>query len=354
MSIYKRNGVYWFHFWLDGAHVQVSTKQGNAQLARQLEANHRTKLIKGEAGLTRKPPAPTLKEFSKWFEDYLCVHLADRQETARFYRSKLARLLEYAPLANTRLSDIDETLVEAYTQHRHKKRRSRASINRELATLRRILHLAKAQKLINSVPSIKLLKGERKRTFVLSHEQEAAYLDACPQPLRDVAVLVLNTGLRVGELIALQPRDIYLDEHPYLHVGRGKSENAVRDIPLTPAALTVLVRRMDGDWIFPGKPGKPFLATSLNGQHSRVRKDLNLPRDFVIHSLRHTHITRLAGHTDAFTLMKLAGHSSVSVSQRYVHPGREAMRAAIEQLRRNDEAATVSATLPEAVSEKVM
>jgi hypothetical protein len=42
----------------------------------------------------------------------------------------------------------------------------------------------------------------------------------------------------------------------------------------------------------------------------------------VLHSLRHTALTRL-GETgaDAFTIVKLAGCSSVTVSQRYMHPG---------------------------------
>src|ERR1035438_8973507 len=57
------------------------------------------------------------------------------------------------------------------------------------------------------------------------------------------------------------------------------------------------------------------------------------PQDFVIHSLRHTMLTRLGeAGADAFTIMRIAGHSSVTVSQRYVHPTPEGMERAFERL----------------------
>jgi hypothetical protein len=55
--------------------------------------------------------------------------------------------------------------------------------------------------------------------------------------------------------------------------------------------------------------------------------------DFVIHSLRHTMLTRLGeAGADAFTIMRIAGHSSVTISQRYVHPTPESLERAFERL----------------------
>ena len=46
-----------------------------------------------------------------------------------------------------------------------------------------------------------------------------------------------------------------------------------------------------------------------------------LPREFVLHSLRHTFGTRLGENgTDVFAIMRLMGHASITISQRYVHP----------------------------------
>ena len=69
--------------------------------------------------------------------------------------------------------------------------------------------------------------------------------------------------------------------------------------------------------VFPGKTGKPILVTSLDHQHAKVRELLKLPEDFVVHSLRHTMLTRLGLlGVDAFTIMRIAGHSSITISQR--------------------------------------
>ena len=53
----------------------------------------------------------------------------------------------------------------------------------------------------------------------------------------------------------------------------------------------------------------------------------------MIHSLRHTMLTRIGeAGVDAFTIMKIAGHSSITVSQRDVHPSTESLAPAFERL----------------------
>jgi site-specific recombinase XerD len=60
---------------------------------------------------------------------------------------------------------------------------------------------------------------------------------------------------------------------------------------------------------------------------------LPVPQEFVLHSYRHTMLARIGeAGADAFTIMKLAGHSSVTVSQRYVHPTPEAVERVFDRL----------------------
>ncbi len=80
---------------------------------------------------------------------------------------------------------------------------AKESVNRELATLRRMLRLAHEWREIERVPRIRLLSGERIRDLVLSRKQEEIYLAACPEPLNDIAVLILETALRIGEALRL-------------------------------------------------------------------------------------------------------------------------------------------------------
>lgn len=95
----KRSRIWWYCFRFRGELIRRSTKQKNKRVAEQMEAAHKTALAKGQVGIVERPPAPTLAEWSREL-------------------SRRGRFL--AP----------------------------ASINRELATLRRLLRLAWRWKII--------------------------------------------------------------------------------------------------------------------------------------------------------------------------------------------------------------
>ena len=175
------------------------------------------------------------------------------------------------------------------------------------------------------------------------------------------------------KLLGLQLRDIHLEpvngaRFGYLQVRDGKSRNARRNLSLTARVCAMLRERVaqaSSPWLFTRDKGNPFLVTSLDHLHEGVRTALRFPKDFVIHSLRHTMLTRLGeSGADAFSIMRIAGHSSVTVSQRYVHPTPESLERCSERLEALNQRsslsllrvekrqlpATVSATLPEAVS----
>src|SRR5437016_3703514 len=339
MGIYKRGGVYWYQFVFNNQRVQCSTKQGNPRVARQIEAAHKTRLAKGEVGIAEPKRVPTLREFGPRFKAEIKLYCAGKPRTIAFWDQKLTRLLEFTPLASARLDKINKALIASYVQSRHGDV-AVATINRELATLRRILYLAHDWNEIPAVPRIKMLKGERSRDFVFTHAQEKAYLAAASQPLRDAAVLLIETGLRLGEALALKWTDIELDAANgkrlgYLFVREGKSNNARRHVSLTPRAQEMLVNRSlesKSEYVFGNQRGEPYLVTSLDHLHKKLRDDLQLPKDCVIHSLRHTFLTRFGeAGADAFTIKKVAGHSSVTISERYIHPTPEGQERAFER-----------------------
>ena len=86
-------------------------------------------------------------------------------------------------------------------------------------------------------------------------------------------------------------------------------------------------------WVFPGdSPEAAILGTSIDHQHDGVRDTLKLSNEFVVHSLRHTMLTRLGeAGADAFTIMRIAGHSSITMTMRYVHPQRDAIALAFAE-----------------------
>jgi integrase len=180
--------------------------------------------------------------------------------------------------------------------------------------------------------------------FVLIHGLEPKYLEAAPQPLKDIAILILETAVRPGEAVNLQWQDVHLRpavraKFGYIAIRGGKSKYAKRNLSRTVRASEMLRKRkaaVKSAWVFPGdSPDAAILGTSIDHQHDDVRDTLKLSKEFVGHSLRHTMLTRLGeAAADAFTIMKIAGHSSVTVSQRYVHATPEGMERAFQRMQK--------------------
>jgi integrase len=327
-----------------------------------IEAARRTALAKGEVGIEERRPVPTLSEFASRFMEAIETQCAEKPKTVTFYREKLNKLLAHEAMSSLKLDKIDEGVIDEFknSRIRSKSRRKRtlspASVNRELATLRRLLRLAHEWKVIDRVPRVRLLRGEKTREYVLPRAIEATYLAALPHLLQDVALLLVDTGLRLGEAVSLEWPQVHLEPvggatFGFLTVLSGKAKSRKsRNVPLSPRVAEMLRRweRPGDGFVFYRRDGNPVDTSLLGQQHARVRELLGLPVGFVLHSLRHTFGTRLGeSGCDAFGIMKLMGHSSVTVSQRYVHPSPEALEIAFGRMigSTNANSATLSTTV---------
>ncbi len=353
--MYKRNNIWVADFIFSGERYQRSTRTGDRRLADKIEAQMKALVVKGEFGLVEKSPAPMLGAFAPKFKEFISVRNASKPNTIRFYEEKLRRLLDFEPLMRSRLDAIDERLIETYVQKRIGEVKP-ASINLELATLRLLLGLANEWKLIDRIPRVRKLSGIRGREFVLSHKLEAAYLAACPQPLKDLAVLMLDTGLRIGEALSLKWSDVRLQQretadYDLVTVRDGKTANAQRTIRLTRRASEMLeTRPASTPFVFTSRSGNQYKGTSIDHLHAKARSTIGLSKEFVVHSLRHTFLTRLGeSGADVFAIMKIAGHSSVTVSQKYIHPSSEHLERALRQFQQVTENARRDMSNPETI-----
>lgn len=207
---------------------------------------------------TKTEAVPTLREFSKRFLEY-DKHL--KPSTARFYRDCLSSALRYQSFAELPLSQWTAEVATRYVKKRQAEP-SAPSINRlnaELRTVRRLLHVAAEWNVIPFAPVIHTVKGGNKRTGVVDYEEEARYLNAANPNLRDAAILALDTGLRPNsELFLLQWENVHLEQKAakgWIHVEKGKTDSATRNVPLTPRAYAVLLRRQQlstSKYVFPG------------------------------------------------------------------------------------------------------
>ncbi len=343
MSIYKRGEVYWYKFMWQGKLVRESTKQGNDKVARQMEAAHRTSLAKGEVGIREKRPVPTLVDFCQSrFEPWARSNFEHNcQNNWLWYRAGLRAILGYRPLANQHLDKIGGEEIAEFVVKRQVQGLQVSSINSSLRVLRRIMRLAVQWGTLDAAPKIEMLSGERHREHVVTRDEEARYLAGAPQLLSGVATVLADTGLRPDECHRLRWEDITWanGRNGTLLVTHGKTPAARRVLPLTPRVRLVLQARWEANgrpiegWVWPAPTRSGHIDhSSLKKQHVRALK-LSKVRPFVLYAFRHTFLTRLGeSGCDAWTLARIAGHSSISISSRYVHPSEDAVLAAVSRL----------------------
>jgi integrase len=242
-----------------------------------------------------------------------------------------------------------------------------STANNSLRVLRRILNLATEWGIISAGPRIKVLPGERHRERVISSDEERRYLAAATEPLASIVAILADTGMRPEECFRLQWENItWLNgRNGALLITRGKTAAARRVIPMTPRVRGILHSRWNAignpedGWVWPAPTRSGHMEpSSIRKQHATVFRKLSKEavernekpmRPFVLYSLRHTFLTRLGqSGCDVRTLPRIAGHASISISSRYVHPSEDKVLEAISRLggHNNGQTENLPAQLP--------
>jgi integrase len=366
MGVYKRGRVWWYRFTWRGESVRETSKQTNKRVAEQMEAAHKTSLAKGEVGIREQRPIPTLKEFiAQDFLPFVRATKASKPNTLRFYETCVTNLTAYTKLSGMRLDEITTEHITGFVARRQSAKIQVSTLNADLATLRRIFHLAvEWGKTPVALPRVRMLPGANHRERVLNTDEEKEYLDAAAalgqeiesryhralqgiralqrgetptKPdgylLRDAATILIDCGMRPEECFRLKWRDNVRDGAIEIHTGKGRASR--RRIPCSQRVLSILnMRRAESksEWLFPAETKSGHVeASSLKKQHAAALKKSGVPA-FVLYTFRHTCITRWAKHMDPFTLHVIAGHADMNTTKRYVHPSDADVLEAMERV----------------------
>ncbi len=337
MSVYKRGGVYWYDFWFRGQRIRESTGLTNKTAAQQAEAIRKAGVAEGRVGIARREPCPKFEDFVN--NDYL--PWSERQHAAHprthiRYKTSSHPLIKF--FGKLPLDAITSSHVEKFKQVRSEEVSS-AATNRDVAALRFMLNYAMRKGMIvkNPVHGVRLLPEGPGAMRIISQEEQRKYLAKANKLLRDVATIILETGMRPGEVFTIRKENVHLT-HGYVFVPTGKTRFARRSIPLTDAAKAVLKRRVraaKGPYILPHRhdPNKPL--TTLKKSHAEALNDAKIKPQFRIYDLRHTFGSRSAmAGVDLPTLKELMGHSEISTTLRYIHPTPEHKQEALKKLQK--------------------
>src|SRR5262249_31502015 len=186
----------------------------------------------------------------------------------------------------------------------------------------------------NPVSEIEFLSENNEQTRVLSFEEQRKYLASASDTLKDVASIMLETGMRPEEVYRIRKENVEV-EQGYLFNPFGKTKAAKRKIPLTATALAVLKRRLKdakGEYLFPHRRDRDKPMLKVNNAHTTALKNSKV-KAFRLYDLRHTWATRAAeAGMDMPTLAALLGHSKLNMVMRYAHPQEQHQADAVKKL----------------------
>jgi integrase len=222
---------------------------------------------------------------------------------------------------------------------------SRKRANNILAVLSKIIHYARDIGILETVPTVKLLKLPPAKFDFLTFDELEGLLDgAGVEPTFRAAILVgAEAGLRMGEIIGLEWDDVDFRNRTLTvmrsewqgHVGPPKGGRA-RTIPLTERLAEALKGEphLRGPRIFCLEGGEHWHRHNMRKGLARACKRAKL-RAIGWHVLRHTFCSHLAMRgAVSKAIQELAGHTTLAVTLRYMHLAPSALRGAIQLLDR--------------------
>jgi integrase/recombinase XerC len=231
-------------------------------------------------------------------------------------------------------SSVDVLAIRSFLADLHRKNLSRASIARKLAALRTLFRYLAREGVIQKNPA-RLVSTPRldKKLPPRIEEAEVDKLLEAPDtttPLgrRDRAMLELlyGSGLRVGELVALDLAACDLSSRLLRIFGKGSkerivpfgepAEDALRTYLRDRRALVALGEGTDA--VFLNHRGGRLTARSVRRLMDAYLKTVALRSGFSPHSLRHAFATHLLERgCDLRAIQELLGHQSLSTTQKY-------------------------------------
>lgn len=166
----------------------------------------------------------------------------------------------------------------------------------------------------------------------------SAWLDARN---RAMIALMLDSGLRQGEICSLEVKNLFFDNSRMKICGKGNKE---RFVPLGQFSAQFLqkylsMRPYDSERVFLSYHGTPLTCNAVKSMTGDLQKQL--PFEFSSHKLRHNFATNYlvnqyeaCGHMDIYQLMAIMGHEDTVTTQRYLHEAKNiiASRSCISHL----------------------
>jgi integrase len=341
MALYRRGKTWWYRFEFQGRRIQQSSGFTNKTAALCAESKRKADLLDRRAGFTQAKLAPKFEEFVKTFLAW--SKQQHRPKTYELHKTNTDTLLRF--FRGKWLDELTSAMVEDFKSARLREKRGNAkdggpvagaTVNRALTTLKLLYNYAERSgyAVKNPTSHVVFLPESNRRLRVVAFEEELAYLAKASQPLKDIAEIILDTGLRSEEVFRMRLENLDFGRRIIFNPF-GKTRAARRSVTMTDAVIYPLKERVKkaekrgSPYVFfsPTDPTRPI--GSVRKAHDAAVENAGIADHFRLYDLRHTFATRAAASgVDLPTLASMLGHTKIQMTMRYVHPAEEQKRAA--------------------------
>ncbi len=271
-----------------------------------------------------------LHEAHKEFID----HLKGRKRasaTILAYGKDIEQLIQFLEeLQKAHVHEVTADDIKSFLAKLQNTGYTQKSLSRKLNSTKTFFRFLKVQEYITDDPAsvVDHPKFETKPPRILNPTEYRALRDAARDDLRIAAIIeiLLQTGIRIGELANLKTDDVFLGEnsregHLYIRPVENRPE---RTVPLNKAAEGALKRYMEvrpqtpNKALFITKTGRPLLVRNIRTAIDRYYKKAGI-EGAKVNDLRHTWVAHhLASGASLVLISKVAGHKRLSTTERYL------------------------------------
>lgn len=312
--VFLRGNVWWIGYCKNGHEFRES-----AETTDEREAwNKLDERLKQKDKPTFVDPT---KEKKLSLEDLEAKILADYQKHNRRSAGTVSYCLKHLKnhFAFDRLVEITTKAVERYVEMRLEEKAERATVNRELAYLRRGFRLLMKDGDLSTMPTITLLSGENIREGFIEKADFDNLLEHLPEEDRDIVGFLYHSRWRSREAMKLEWRDVDLNGGMIRLRSENSKNKKPRMLPMVGELREIIERRVKArlltcPFVFHrnGKAIKSFRKAFQTAAEAIGQPNLT-PHDMRRSAVRNF---RKAGLSQV-EAMKLSGHRTVSVFQRY-------------------------------------
>lgn len=325
--------------------LKKARRTGEGPLSLKEKRDSETERREQEAKLKIQEEINNITFHDFFYKSYYPTAQTSKKKSSYEKEEQHFRLWIEPVLGSLLFKDIKPFTIERIKKNMMDKGLSSRMVEYVLATIRQIWNQAIRDEMVSSespTKKVRLVKIDNRRLRFLNHEEANLLLNALK--VRDkqiylISLLSLHTGMRMGEIFKLKWGDVDIKQG-MITIKDAKTGNRTAFMTgLLKDAFKEMIKTNNDDFLFLSPLSKaPFKEMpkifSIIVNEVGLNKDITDSRQKIVpHSLRHTYASWLVQDgVDLYTVQKLMGHGSITMTQRYAHLSPKTLQEAVKTL----------------------